>query len=53
MVMAAKLTRLTYKIVIQLLLVQFPHQAAIPETFGYTLVVPSSRTRGAILSLHL
>jgi hypothetical protein len=43
--MAAKLTRLTHKIAIQLYLVtesctilQFSFQAASPETFGYTLV---------------
>jgi hypothetical protein len=43
--MGAKLTRLTYKIAIQLHLVavelhhlQFSLQAASPETFGYTLV---------------
>jgi hypothetical protein len=41
--MAAKLTRLTHKIAIQLHLVaescfQFSLQAAISETFGYTLV---------------
>jgi hypothetical protein len=43
--MAAKLTRLTHKIAIQLHLVaksctilQFSRQAASPETFGYTLV---------------
>jgi hypothetical protein len=42
--MAAKLTRLTHKIAIQLYLVtelyhqQFSVQAASPETFGFTLV---------------
>jgi hypothetical protein len=42
--MAAKLTRLTHKIAIQLHLVaelyylQFSLQAASPETFGYTLM---------------
>jgi hypothetical protein len=42
--MAAKLTRLTHKIAIQLHLVaelyhlQFPLQATSPETFGYVLV---------------
>jgi hypothetical protein len=41
--MAAKLTRLTHKIAIQLLLVtadnlQFSFQAASPETFRYTRV---------------
>jgi len=45
MVMAAKLTRLTHKIAIQLHLscrelyhLQFSLQAASPETYGYTLV---------------
>jgi hypothetical protein len=43
--MVVKLTRLTHKIAIQLHLVgrdlynlQLSHQAASPETFGYTLV---------------
>jgi hypothetical protein len=42
--MAAKLTRLTHKIAIQLHIVRelyylhFSRQAASPETFGYTLV---------------
>jgi hypothetical protein len=43
--MAAKLTRLTHQIAIQLQLVaescailQFSLQAASPETFGYTIV---------------
>jgi hypothetical protein len=43
--MAAKLTRLTHKIAIQLHLVaeslQFSLQAASPETSGYTLVLSS------------
>jgi hypothetical protein len=42
--MAAKLTRLTHKIAIQLHLVavyllQFSLQAASPETFGYAIVL--------------
>jgi hypothetical protein len=37
MVMAAKLTRLTHKIAIQLHHLQFSQQAASPETFGYNL----------------
>jgi hypothetical protein len=37
--MAAKLTRLTHKIAIQLYHLQFSLQAASPETFGYMLAV--------------
>jgi hypothetical protein len=51
-VMAAKVTRLTRKIEIQLHLVaeslyhlQFSVQAASPETFGYTLVTSSEKVQ--------
>jgi len=49
--MMVKLTRLTHKIAIQLHLMavscyhlQFPLQAASPETFGYTLVLVHVRS---------
>jgi hypothetical protein len=51
--MAAKFTRLTHKIAIQMHLVaesctilQFSLQAASPETFGYTLIYLKKTYRG-------
>jgi hypothetical protein len=56
--MAAKLTRLTHKVAIQLHLVtelyhlQFSLQAAIPETFVYTVVLKEIHRNAALEHLY-